>query len=606
VRFALTGSLPAMHAPDEGTERAGAPEWLFKGLAGLCAWLALPFLVGLVIVLIEPDENMFIFHMLIVMALGIAYSRAAGSSIFAQQAALCLALTGTLGAGIAIASVYPDLAPYAPLSLLFAVGACCAGNAVYRYLAAAIGLPVLAATLLFIPPDGRIQDGFQYADGPLPLLFFFLFCLILALTWSMAPAGQNRNAGFDAWRRQTLAGCHLALLAMGLVLPQWPHLLGLYNFDGSTEAFHEFWTTVAMIGVASAAGLACFTLRLGRQLALSRLNQALLIAISVALAAVSWKLPWFGAHVFALALARHAASLPLMGLTIFSFAVSINLEYYFQNSTLLDKSFSLACAGLLLAAAAAGLHMLLRSGTGKGLLPDPRLLFPEGLTDAPARESKYPPRQETADAPGEDANAETVAQGKEAAGPVRDSMPRRIALFAVLVLFFSFFTWSVLQKEQLKARGDPLVLALAPRDPRSLMQGDYMVLRFTLEGAVFRALPDSFSDDSALPHSRSDAGRAAGAGLTGAAVVEVAQDRSVLFKRLDDGSPLRDGEKRLVFRKRQGQIRIGAGTFFFQEGHGKLYEKAKFAELRVNEAGESLITRLLDEDMQPIEAEKTP
>ena len=40
---------------------------------------------------------------------------------------------------------------------------------------------------------------------------------------------------------------------------------------------------------------------------------------------------------------------------------------------------------------------------------------------------------------------------------------------------------SIWHKEQLLANGKTVFLALAPVDPRSLMQGDYMALRFKLE-----------------------------------------------------------------------------------------------------------------------------
>ena len=53
-----------------------------------------------------------------------------------------------------------------------------------------------------------------------------------------------------------------------------------------------------------------------------------------------------------------------------------------------------------------------------------------------------------------------------------------IVLGALIVL--ASLNVSILGKERLKRDGQVTYLELAPRDPRSLMQGDYMALRFRL------------------------------------------------------------------------------------------------------------------------------
>ena len=49
-----------------------------------------------------------------------------------------------------------------------------------------------------------------------------------------------------------------------------------------------------------------------------------------------------------------------------------------------------------------------------------------------------------------------------------------ILIIANLVLLLVYFNWSVYQKEQTLKEGQLVLLQLAPVDPRSLMQGDYM------------------------------------------------------------------------------------------------------------------------------------
>ena len=59
-----------------------------------------------------------------------------------------------------------------------------------------------------------------------------------------------------------------------------------------------------------------------------------------------------------------------------------------------------------------------------------------------------------------------------------------IVLWLVLLLILGLTNWSIFEKEQLLANGQVVLLKLAPVDPRSLIQGDYMALRYALAGNV--------------------------------------------------------------------------------------------------------------------------
>ena len=67
-------------------------------------------------------------------------------------------------------------------------------------------------------------------------------------------------------------------------------------------------------------------------------------------------------------------------------------------------------------------------------------------------------------------------------------MLKKIALVS-LVLILALVNWSIAGKEKHLAEGQSVYLDLAPVDPRSLMQGDYMALRFSLANEVYNALP---------------------------------------------------------------------------------------------------------------------
>ena len=56
----------------------------------------------------------------------------------------------------------------------------------------------------------------------------------------------------------------------------------------------------------------------------------------------------------------------------------------------------------------------------------------------------------------------------------------RIGIVAAVALVLIAVNLSIVAKERIKTGGEPIFLELAPVDPRSLMQGDYMALRFAI------------------------------------------------------------------------------------------------------------------------------
>ena len=92
---------------------------------------------------------------------------------------------------------------------------------------------------------------------------------------------------------------------------------------------------------------------------------------------------------------------------------------------------------------------------------------------------------------------------------------RKLAVWLVGISILVAVNYAIWQKEQLLTHGKTVILALAPVDPRSLMQGDYMRLRFQAEQDMQRYLPykkdsdpnpmklkiDLFSDTNVNPSS---------------------------------------------------------------------------------------------------------
>ncbi|MGB3276346.1 MAG: GDYXXLXY domain-containing protein, partial [Castellaniella sp.] len=149
------------------------------------------------------------------------------------------------------------------------------------------------------------------------------------------------------------------------------------------------------------------------------------------------------------------------------------------------------------------------------------------------------------------------------------------------------------------SEGRAVALALAPVDPRSLMQGDYMDLDYAIRRQVEGWLDEHPPVKDALD----------------------ASGRGWLLLRLDDQgvgqlqevtaeapSDADDQTVALVFRwrprERSGWQSSGADwggrNWFFPEGQGARYEKARYGVLRVARDGKSLLAELLDEGMKPL------
>lgn len=143
-------------------------------------------------------------------------------------------------------------------------------------------------------------------------------------------------------------------------------------------------------------------------------------------------------------------------------------------------------------------------------------------------------------------------------------------LWLVAIGILAFVNYGIYGKETLIREGEPVLLELAPVDPRSLIQGDYMVLRYAIAADL---------EQTELP-------------ARGKLVIRLDENQVARFVRLDDGSPLANDERLLNYYKHDWSLDLGAGSFFFQEGTAELYEDAVYGELRVDESGGSILVGL--------------
>lgn len=170
---------------------------------------------------------------------------------------------------------------------------------------------------------------------------------------------------------------------------------------------------------------------------------------------------------------------------------------------------------------------------------------------------------------------------------------RTLAILGGLALVLVVVNGGIWQREKLLATGKVVILELAPVDPRSLMQGDYMALNFAAGREVTRLR---------LGGERQDAEDSILGYEPDGYVLLTADARGVSqpVRIQPDARPHADNEVPLRYRLRDNGVRIVTNAYFFPEGQAKRYEVAKFGELRVAENGEALLVRMLGEDLQPL------
>ena len=155
-----------------------------------------------------------------------------------------------------------------------------------------------------------------------------------------------------------------------------------------------------------------------------------------------------------------------------------------------------------------------------------------------------------------------------------------IALGALLVL--GALNQAIVGKERIKRSGEIVYLPLAPVDPRSLIQGDYMALRF----AIVRDI-EGLGEKTA---------RAVHEGETAFAPVTLDDQRVASLASPGAPAPLR-----LRYRVRDGRVWLGTNAFFFEEGSAQRYAGARYGEFRVDrDSGEAVLVGLRNDRLDPM------
>lgn len=162
---------------------------------------------------------------------------------------------------------------------------------------------------------------------------------------------------------------------------------------------------------------------------------------------------------------------------------------------------------------------------------------------------------------------------------------RNLIFWLATIVVFVVPNVMIWNKEKLREHGQTIYLRLAPVDPRSLIQGDYMILDYDLSRSI-----DSFLDKEKKQHH-----------ADGWAVVTLNPQKVAHIRRIHrPEQALQAGELLLYYRYRKGRYRVGTNAFFFQEGHAKVYERARYGKYKLDTSGKTLLIGLCDDKFQDL------
>jgi len=527
------------------------PPWYVQCLLGLSAWLAtLLLLVFVAFSGIVTSEEGALVAGLVLCGAGVAVLRS-DAGPFWRQCGTAMAFTGQILIIYGLSSSTSFTSACFFVLLLGAAVYALGPDVILRFLSglliAAAGAALMWRVLAPELMSDDLLDAWLYFDAGrvgfvwLPIAVIGAWATAVILTWGHRQGGKRAHA--------------LEPLAWAFLLS----VQGMVWLAGGVSALHlpAMWqlnpqgAVLAVAGALLPAAAALAVLWPRRHVLTAGVTWGVPIALLVL--ALFW-LPSPGVG-FALAWLLLGFGLNQLRLVIFgvlNLLAYLGIYYYQLDVPLLQKALWLGGAALLLFVLR-GLVWLV-----------PRLM----RTQTPDRRAPLPP----------------------VSGSLR---LRTLAILGGLALVLVVANGGIWQREKLLATGRVVILELAPVDPRSLMQGDYMALNFAASRDITRLRlgGDRQADDDSIMGFEPD----------GYVMLQPdARGVATPLRIQPDVHPHTDGEVPLRYRVRDRGVRIVTNAYFFPEGEAKRYEVARYGELRVGENGEALLVRMLGEDLQPL------
>ena len=523
------GLLPS----DAGAPQDAARPWPVVLLTALGAWLAaIPLLavVGLLLGdLISRSIGPYLVGVLM-LAGAVVVLRSRELPLFVEQLAVPALLVGggSLGYGL-----FRDAGtgPGAALLALVALAVALALRAAWlRVLLGAAAAALLATALTpHRAGVGRVTS----------LESWWLAGHLLLVAWLLAHVALHRLRGQAAAATESLAvGWGLALLAGWAAWAGMTFLVGgalggglagdVARELGQRAQPGRMWQAMqAASALLALAGLAVAARRW------PALRSAPILATGVVLAGLALWMPSLGAALLMLAGLATSGRLRMAAAAAVASAWIIGAFYH-------QLAWPLATKALVLAAAGAALALL-----------------------AAWAQSAQP-------------------RGAAAAPPLPPPRLARAGIGLSLLAVLATANLGIRDKEALIRDGQPVFVELAPVDPRSLMQGDFMRLNFNVPGEP-------------------EEGRAGLLRRERPFVVARRDERGIAqLVRIADATPLAPGELRIELTPKDGRWMLVTDAWFFAEGEAARWERARYGEFRVDAAGRALLVGLRGPALQPL------
>lgn len=155
---------------------------------------------------------------------------------------------------------------------------------------------------------------------------------------------------------------------------------------------------------------------------------------------------------------------------------------------------------------------------------------------------------------------------------------RYIIIFLTALAIAALFGSQIKAFETLRKDGRIIFLELRPVDPRALMLGDYMALRYDQDRL-------SVIDTDDLPPKGT--------------LVFKELDGVARFERVETET-LSNDEFKLAYVKQRRDVNFGGPRFYFENGTAQDYEAARYGVFKVDEKGKAVLVNLADENREII------
>jgi len=155
----------------------------------------------------------------------------------------------------------------------------------------------------------------------------------------------------------------------------------------------------------------------------------------------------------------------------------------------------------------------------------------------------------------------------------------------VILLTTAFIAWvfgsQISDLNKVREEGRTVYLDLQPVDPRALMLGDYMRLRYAEE-----RVPEGMDIDD-LPSK-------------GGFVMTLNENNVGRFSHLDSKAKIASNQVRFNYTRTNRSLTFGAPRFYFENGTAETYENARYGVFKVSPAGKAILVKLADEEFRTL------